>query len=977
MRLTKPKFWAEVSLVILMAAVVFWYIFAPPNNECQMTFMMEPPKFIRVPIDDDLSQSHRQRQDSKPKSDTTKYKLYMYSELGFPSSSDISRDLKDSMPVLFIPGNAGSYQQVRSLASTCIRQQLTSLKAFKFIFYTVDFRGQLSGLSGDLIEEQIRYVDKCLKQITRLHTTSTGGVIVVGHSVGGLIAKALFAVPNFDTKSVPLIINLASPLTRPLLNFDSKTLAIYERTHNFWSKKPSDFKTVSISISGGRPDRLVPMHLTRDTDYDFSLTTSSINGVWLETDHVCITWCKELVHKISSLLSAIMDKTQTMLIQDKRKVLSIVKKELLSRPERPTILNQAETLSNREAFDDTTEIIEVRDSLSIPRTRLSSGSVLLNFTQTLVQSFMIVVEHIEPLRGKELYGCKSVIRQTNSTRLQCVEKVDLTAITKPIPSRRFEPKRTAMKLTTEPSNFLILDFSSDRNRAHKIPEVVIVTPIEADKSQLSMPALSSVIFSKFVPSRDSELAVIPKSFSYNRYELINYNALNRFLILRIKLEQCPDRNSEPKLILALLYQQNYLNRAFHILPTDSKDTELVIRFSTAQALIISDSKEENDIVLELFTDGTCANKIRFEVDYLDYAFGFLQVNLSSVLQVACLMITILVYVNTKSIVKKKQLFLQEIALEGVRLLVFVIPLKLQQVDIPSKLSSLRTQQGATEVCIFIITLSVLSLGVIALLGHLLNCTIDLAIILNRVQTNFYKIIARTSATPPSNIQNGNSNGLAKSKYILDRNGRTLDFDWVLVGMALIIGITFSNIFIDICSIIFLIKFAVHINSLRTHNQERGKNLKEMTANEAILQCETIHNWAISMGVLCTISMLSAIPSILLRFNEINGGNSLHEVMTNFSSVTNCVYALASLVMIKLSKQQIILGLNVSAHEKQTLEWRNKIYQTLIKVISLWHAININDCFSTSANLLLLFAATSSYQYLSRLDLTAINKEKLN
>lgn len=143
------SFYIYLLAVIATTYILTWYILTPSPNRCQMTFMMEPPKFIPIEIDRDTNHDGHltypdvaRNGDAQQHTAELKYKLYMYSEFGFPMAGDIRRDLRDSMPVLFVPGNAGSYQQVRSLASTCIRRQLQSLDAFKFIFYTIDFGGQ-------------------------------------------------------------------------------------------------------------------------------------------------------------------------------------------------------------------------------------------------------------------------------------------------------------------------------------------------------------------------------------------------------------------------------------------------------------------------------------------------------------------------------------------------------------------------------------------------------------------------------------------------------------------------------------------------------------------------------------------------------------------------------------------------------------------------------------------------------------------
>jgi len=45
-------------------------------------------------------------------------------------------------------------------------------------------------------------------------------VVLVGHSMGGVVARALFTLPRFNTNLVNLIITQASPHLAPVLALD-------------------------------------------------------------------------------------------------------------------------------------------------------------------------------------------------------------------------------------------------------------------------------------------------------------------------------------------------------------------------------------------------------------------------------------------------------------------------------------------------------------------------------------------------------------------------------------------------------------------------------------------------------------------------------------------------------------------------------------------------------------------------------------
>lgn len=76
------------------------------ENRCKMTYMFEYPQFVRI----DVPESHH----------FNAYSLFGYTE-GKLSERARNMDFTGA-PVLFIPGNGGSYKQVRSFASVALRK---------------------------------------------------------------------------------------------------------------------------------------------------------------------------------------------------------------------------------------------------------------------------------------------------------------------------------------------------------------------------------------------------------------------------------------------------------------------------------------------------------------------------------------------------------------------------------------------------------------------------------------------------------------------------------------------------------------------------------------------------------------------------------------------------------------------------------------------------------------------------------------
>jgi pimeloyl-ACP methyl ester carboxylesterase len=170
------------SMVVCIAAfgVALWDVAA---NSCAMTYMW--PNYLAVPVP-------HAAWGTRPS-----YSLYLYRE----GRSDGGVDGVRGLPVLFIPGNAGSGKQVRSLgaqADTDLAEQAGQSgsaagagagAAPELDFWAVDFDEELSALSGGDLAAQARFVCKSIPFVLSKYGAAPPGVIVVGHSMGGIVAR--------------------------------------------------------------------------------------------------------------------------------------------------------------------------------------------------------------------------------------------------------------------------------------------------------------------------------------------------------------------------------------------------------------------------------------------------------------------------------------------------------------------------------------------------------------------------------------------------------------------------------------------------------------------------------------------------------------------------------------------------------------------------------------------------------------------
>ncbi|KAJ1647201.1 GPI inositol deacylase [Coemansia asiatica] len=265
---------------------------------------------------------------------STKYKLYLYREGGFDAFDEPYR-----IPVLFVPGNAGSPKQVRSIASATtsafvdlIGRDPSAVDRGQvgFDFFTVGLNEEFTALHGYSILEQADFVNDAIRYIlslypkTRLrHKLSSNGtefalptsVVVIGHSMGGVVARTAFTLPNHIVGSIQAIFTLATPHNNPTASLESFVDKVYTSINSFWRHgfHHGTLDDVSlVSIAGGNLDSMINSDYTYVGDLapeenSLSLLSSGIDDVWLSLDHQSILWCAQMARKFSTMLLHIMD----------------------------------------------------------------------------------------------------------------------------------------------------------------------------------------------------------------------------------------------------------------------------------------------------------------------------------------------------------------------------------------------------------------------------------------------------------------------------------------------------------------------------------------------------------------------------------------------------------------------------------------------------------------------------------------------
>ncbi|KAI0319954.1 PGAP1-like protein-domain-containing protein [Amylostereum chailletii] len=229
-----------------------------------------------------------------------RYSLSLYREVGWQDNQP------HGVPVLFIPGNAGSSRQVRSIASSAARQfydapyavssEFASRDVKPLDFYAVDYNEDLSAFHGPTLDAETRYAADATAYILSLYPPGTQ-IIVLGHSMGGVVATSLLSTlsPNISA-----IITMSTPHTIPPARFDRRISTIYSSAQSILAQAD----TPIVSICGGAADLMIPSEScilpTPVTDvYRRTVFSSALEGCWTGVGHQASVWCHQVRWRIA------------------------------------------------------------------------------------------------------------------------------------------------------------------------------------------------------------------------------------------------------------------------------------------------------------------------------------------------------------------------------------------------------------------------------------------------------------------------------------------------------------------------------------------------------------------------------------------------------------------------------------------------------------------------------------------------------
>ena len=189
-------------------------------------------------------------------------------------------------------------------------------------FFAIDFNEDFSAFHGQTILDQAEYLNDAVAYILSLYHDSRrsqrdpglpdpSSVILVGHSMGGVVARTMLTMPNYQPNSVNTIITVSAPHARPPVSFDAESVHTYKRINDYWrhayrqtwaNDNPLWHVTL-ISIAGGGLDTVIPSDFASleslvPSTHGFTVFTSAIPDVWTGCDHIQTTWCVQLMKSI-------------------------------------------------------------------------------------------------------------------------------------------------------------------------------------------------------------------------------------------------------------------------------------------------------------------------------------------------------------------------------------------------------------------------------------------------------------------------------------------------------------------------------------------------------------------------------------------------------------------------------------------------------------------------------------------------------
>lgn len=372
-------------------------------------------------------------------------------------------------PVLFIPGNSGSYKQARSLASVALRKGIDNDWFQHLDYFVVDLNEEYSALFGGVLEEQTHFIEHAIKAILKLYQRveyPPKKIVIIGHSIGGKIAQKLLTLSD-TAQLINTVITLASPMDKPVLNWDIHIDSFYRSIENFWiynrqildmpsnnscankHRRPALSEDESrilddkllVTIGGGNKDLMVHSGLTDSKFSDLHVMSTAMSKVWVECDHLCIVWCLQIVLVVNRFLYSMIEPIKykasrskgLSFIDDKATRLAKAEYYFMGLQSVQSMKQDNEKMFKMESPDeadwheDNRRIFSEKFKNGNNRTRIQMIRLTENFLHRAVR-----VELINQESNEWVFGCEAA--ETTGKSRYCSRALSLSNLTMKVPS---------------------------------------------------------------------------------------------------------------------------------------------------------------------------------------------------------------------------------------------------------------------------------------------------------------------------------------------------------------------------------------------------------------------------------------------------------------------------------------------------------------------------------------------------------------
>ncbi|XP_052740359.1 GPI inositol-deacylase isoform X2 [Bicyclus anynana] len=300
----------------------------------------------------------------------------------------------------------------------------------------VNYNEELSGLYGGVLDSQTQFASACIKKILSLYKNNKytksvpTSIILIGHSMGGLIAKRLLAYPS-TINVTSVAITLAAPLEAPVVNFDAIVNDYYILTELAWQREIHQHEEIKetkflISIGSGPRDLLIPAGLTSSNDSYISALTTSIPGVWVSPDHVSIVWCKQLVMVINRFLFDIVDPLLEQVTENS--LLIGAKARQYFEANRSMIINPRIKRNNVTMQADAFWYEDNRRIYQISRPEIDRTTHLMIRLVSFPQNRFVAVETVNVQDQDWIFGCNA--KNVHNSYRYCKEAISLSELSR-------------------------------------------------------------------------------------------------------------------------------------------------------------------------------------------------------------------------------------------------------------------------------------------------------------------------------------------------------------------------------------------------------------------------------------------------------------------------------------------------------------------------------------------------------------------